>query len=70
MNPVVRKDMDGLSIRGSTRYFNCLKWSLVPPDIKVLYKILMNVVQILIKSTNNVPSVNSEVLVHLKNIKP
>ena len=70
MNPVVRKDMDGLSIRGSTRYFNCLKWSLVPPDIKVLYKILMSVVQILIKSTNNVPSVNSEVLVHLKNIKP
>ena len=30
--------------------FTCLKWSLVPPDFNVLYKIFMKIVQIVIKS--------------------
>ena len=31
--------------------FTSLKWSLVPPDFKMLYKIVMKIVQILIKIT-------------------
>jgi len=31
--------------------FTHLKWSLLPPDFKDLYKILMKIAQILIKST-------------------
>ena len=40
-----------LSIRGGTRYFDYLEWSLVPPEFKVLHKIFIKIVQILIKST-------------------
>ena len=37
------------STRAVPGTFTRLKWSLVPPDFKELYKILMKIVQILIK---------------------
>ena len=46
--------------------FTCLKWSLVPPHFKVLYKMFMKSVQIFNKK---VPPVKSEVLVQVKNIE-